>query len=524
MNEQEFIKQAFDSGLNPQQVSQAVQMYRQKQPQGNWLTGTRTSIPGKILEGAGNILSIPSYAIGGMLDEVQQKGVQAFNPLKNPLGIPAAISGIKDKKAVMKELPETFGVDPNSGAGMAIGLTGELLTPGIPIGKAAGAVRSVFRGGKAAKVAKTANVFSRTGAALEEAGARLPLRVLKPSKTQAKVFREATGMTLEEFLQKNPQLIGTGEQSLESVQKIIKPLQKQYNALARSGKPVDAYEFGVALLDKADEIQKGDFSIEAKQVADRMRQQAELFIQQADKTGGNIPIDVVTNTKSTAFGKAGRSLVDPTVLNAQKEVGGVGIDVISKYAPKTKPLGQKLKNYRQFEAIANEQADLGKGNNLFNILTSPGAGAIAGFSQGDTIQDRVRNAAFWFAAGSVVKNPKVIAGSSKGLTTVGKSLQNFGKTGASSTVGKVFSRLPQAVARGTFQSTQSNKVQQEPQVYQPQPKSLQETTPAYKPIIPSAATPDPKKVKPLEYKQPKTIFANKSSFGSTKKVNRGSFY
>jgi hypothetical protein len=229
-----------------------------------------------------------------MLNQAQRALGSEYGQETDATGL-GIIEGIKNKRGVFTEAPESLGIDPNSAAGMAVGFAGELLTPGLPLTK----IANVFRGGKAVNAAQKANVFSRAGKGLEQAGKKLPLRILKPSKTQAKAFRESTGMSLEDFLYQNPKLVGTGEQAFDAVGGVIDPIQKQYNALARSGKPVDAYEFGVALLNKADEIQKNDFSIEAKQVADRIRQQAELFIQQADKSGGNIPIDVVTNTKST---------------------------------------------------------------------------------------------------------------------------------------------------------------------------------------------------------------------------------
>lgn len=100
----------------------------------NYFTEGKKGVGGAV-QAAGNILNLPSYALGGMMDRVQNDGAQALNPLKNPFGIPAAIEGVRDKKPVMQELPETLGIDPNSGLGLATGLAGELATPGIPLGR-----------------------------------------------------------------------------------------------------------------------------------------------------------------------------------------------------------------------------------------------------------------------------------------------------------------------------------------------------------------------------------------------------
>ena len=68
----------------------------------------------------GNVLSIPSYAVGGLLNEIQQG---TFNPVRG------VSQGLAQKQAVQTELPETLGIDPQSPLGLAVGIGGELLTP-----------------------------------------------------------------------------------------------------------------------------------------------------------------------------------------------------------------------------------------------------------------------------------------------------------------------------------------------------------------------------------------------------------
>lgn len=69
-NEQDFIKGAFQSGLNPQQVSQAVRVYRQKQPQRGMIGGIVKGVTQPFVNTAKNI--------GGAGYEVYRAGKSAL--------------------------------------------------------------------------------------------------------------------------------------------------------------------------------------------------------------------------------------------------------------------------------------------------------------------------------------------------------------------------------------------------------------------------------------------------------------
>lgn len=85
--------------------------------------------PLRNIRGAFNLFNVPSYIAGGTLKEynAQRKGeipTTAIHPL-----ITGGYKGLINKTPVFDEAPSALGVDPNSLGGMAIGLTGELLTP-----------------------------------------------------------------------------------------------------------------------------------------------------------------------------------------------------------------------------------------------------------------------------------------------------------------------------------------------------------------------------------------------------------
>lgn len=536
MNEQEFIKRAFTSGLNPQQVSQAVQLYRQKQPQGNWLTGTRTSVPGKIFEAAGNILSIPSYAVGGMMDEFQKKGVGALNPLKNPLGLAGAFSGIKNKEAVIRELPESFGLDPDTGAGLALGFAGELLTPGMPVGKL-GKVANVFRGGKAASRIAKPNVSSNVG---KEMGQRLLTSSYGLNKTDFNSIADAIGVTKEsekmpkvlEYLQ-GLGLTGSHPGSLKKLESITSKIQKDLNKMVKTGTPIDRKAYSDALFNKAAELEKTADDIDTRRIVLGLvdeAQRQEAFANQ----GVGMTDTMLRKTITKSFKGAGDTkMSDPLSSSLKKEVGFSGLDAMETQRPGSKLPGQKLHElYSTLETIG-DKSRTGFGTQVINAfkpgVTTAALGAGVGYSQG---QDPVKSGILGFAGGIAATNPRT-------LNLAGRALSGGLKVNPAISSGfsagmKYARKVPVTVARIgganlTNQQDQQNRAglprqsQQEATRRQqlPLPTSTQPTT--YGSSIPSSAS-SSTKLKPIKYEEPKSVFSNKSTFGKTKKVQRGSFY
>lgn len=125
-----FRQAAKQAGIPSNQIDQAI---AERTGATGWLTGGKQGF-GAVASGVGNVLNLPSYAVGGVLNRGQRALGSKYAQGTDPIGT-GVWDGIKNKRAVMSELPESFNIDPNSAIGMGVGFAGELLTPNIPFGK-----------------------------------------------------------------------------------------------------------------------------------------------------------------------------------------------------------------------------------------------------------------------------------------------------------------------------------------------------------------------------------------------------
>ena len=125
MANEKFIQSARQAGYTDDQINKYI---GKRSGVGGWLTEGKGGLSG-VVNSIANVLNIPSYVVGSALNQ----GQRAFG---SQYGQDSGFfQGIKDKRAVFSELPETLGVDPNSKLGMGIGFAGELLTPELPMMK-----------------------------------------------------------------------------------------------------------------------------------------------------------------------------------------------------------------------------------------------------------------------------------------------------------------------------------------------------------------------------------------------------
>ncbi len=442
-NEQGFRQAAVQQGFSPEQVESYVKQRKSEEKAksrtglSKWLFGERTSIPGMAVEAVGNVLNVPSYAVGGVLNNFQRMGGSKYaqGQQVQPLGF---IEGVKNKRAVMSELPETFGIDPNSAAGMAIGFGGELLTPDLFMGADLAKGLSFARKGTKASPGLFTRVIQKAGEGIEEGGKGLAVRALKPSPSQVKKFEQTSGMSLGDFISQN-NLYGTGRKALEKVEPLIAEQQKVYNSLARSGKLIDPKEYVQSLLKRADEITKNDFSYEAQRVAEGLRGRAKIFQDNATKFKGGIPIEVLTNTKSGAFGSVpGGAMIDPNIYHAGKIAGEEGIKLLDSYAPGSAKVGRNLQALREFRDIASKQRGLGEGSQVFNMFKPSAGGAVVGGMFGG-----IPGAAAGAALSTIGNNPKTLSAAATGGQLIGRGVQRAapqiarGTTRMATTAGRV---------------------------------------------------------------------------------------
>lgn len=416
---------------------------------GNWLTGNAQSIPGKIWNAAGNILNVPSYALGGVM-----KGrTQALQQGKISPGmfsdIRSAFQGIKEKTPVMDELPKMYGLDPNSGAGMALGFGGELLTPNIPL---------LGWLGKGGKVANVASDLSKTSK-LTEIGKDMLLRSYKFSQSDIKKLAENLGATdpatykdiVVGFLQKQKLTGGATQQGMEAVTQSIQPLQNKYNALVKSGKVIDPKIYARQILAQADQIKSNPLStLDELGIAKQLQAEAKRIAG----LKGPITDTMLAAKKSGSFaGVPASKISDPFLMSRQKAMGYAGIQALEEISPGSKQIGQQLKGLRTAQEVIGRTANVGKGTQIINSLKPfvpgatgafvlsggnpliTGAGAIAAtMANNPAIQNKVARATLSFAkrTGStrIQKALKTGLGATKKLFSTGArvSMQSKGQS------------------------------------------------------------------------------------------------
>lgn len=410
---EEFIKKAFESGLSESQVRAAVAERNQRSQQP---VEKEPGLLGKILKNpvVDYTLNAPSYAVGGMLKRSTDEGIQAYNPLKNPFGIPAAIEGLRDKTPVMEELPRALGKDPDSGKGMAIGLIGELLTPD------AGDFALASKVGRKTvdKIsAPIANMFRGVGEQVAESG-------IKVNPGQARKFEKATKKTVGKYIA-DEDLAGN---VAANVAKRIEDLQGQYDDIAlNSGIVVKSDDFGGAV---SRSIAKLDDIIEEDEIGSLQEFAQKLGRKIKSSDGGYDLAELVKK----------RRLLDDRIPESQwaRLFGGQKVSndvkkrmllaelinesasqVVSSAGLTLKEIGKQLMPLYKLEDIVSQQSFLGRGAKLFGLTGLLGAGVGASVS-GGSFEDRLKGAAGGFLLNKAFSNPKLLSTTSKALTKAGE--------------------------------------------------------------------------------------------------------
>lgn len=274
---------------------------------------------------------------------------------------------------------------------------------------------------------RISKITGKTGEMVENVGKDISGHALRPSNSQMSKFEEVSGRPIQSYISEK-KLYGTGKVAAKKADDLIKPLQNEYNSLVRSGEKVDPTIYIQSLKQKAKEIRDSDFSLEASKVANDLDMRAENISKKVTKNGRieKIPIDILTETKSSSFSKVpGGVMGDPTSLHGAKIAGEVGIEVLDKLFPGSAQKGKHLQELRTFKEIAEKQGNLGKGNQLFNLLKPSGGGAtiggILGLGLGNPLLGSLLGAGF----GEAASNPSVLSATSKGFRDVGKNLQSL---------------------------------------------------------------------------------------------------
>jgi hypothetical protein len=453
---------------------------------------------------------VPKFSMGGFAGNV---GKSAFKFGKDIIFAPINLIGLgkglatgetklgdvgksigqsyKDRYGGWDELARSLYFDPISvaadasivagvgGAGVkALGLSDDLARGLSSVSKATDPLRAA---GKATSTLTkpVRNLFAKKDVSgfLDDASSALAKKSLRPSPSQQRDFLDVTGMDIGDYA-RDMNLQGGGAIASKKIEPIINSIRSKYNALARSGKGIDPTSFIDELRKSADDILSKDFSAEAQQVAKNIRARADLMetnsinymIQNKTNT---IPIDILTETKASAFGKVPKgTMQDPTKMHGGKVAGGVGISQLETLAPGTQKLGKTQQAALAFRDIAKQQSGLGKGTQLINLMKPSGSGAVLGGVLGG-----FPGAVAGAGVNMLVNSPGFSSGASKVLhkasnITKNVSLPSMGKVGQ--------------VGRGAYEVAKySRPLTQKSQVVTPktQPKVEQGQQPTYKPTI-----------------------------------------
>lgn len=462
---------------------------------------------------------------------------------------------------------------------------GFILDASVVLGGAGAVVKGVGTAGKLSGVTKVGTALTKAGAAIDpfmqagslaktgivNAGSKLPPRLIGASEnlttrglgnpvTQAKAAKRA-GRSVASFIDE----YDLYDRSPEGAALARRNILNKYDDLAlRSGKQVsmgqimrefeaeiDRLSRGVnGVVSEADRskivelMKRRDMLLEASgatyhspmKAPQKLTLQSDGTLQMqsqaidpalTERFVSSVPINVGTDTLTNFR----RNVIDPDVplsqfaLDAKGSGSAQGVkrsrdivkSAIDSSDERLAKLGKDYGMAKDVEKIYEEAQARGNNRQLFNFTKLGGAG-VGGVLGG------LPGAVTGYIAESVVNDPRSVALQSKSLRATAKTLGSDKAKRAMGATGKVFSlgyssgknlRPFSQVAPRSEQQKYSTKttVQRE-----------KSTSTPFTTIITSPATPDPKKVKPLEYKPPKSVFSNKSAFGSTKKVQRGSFY
>jgi hypothetical protein len=434
------------SGAKPPTQEQADNIFKaaglrsasSSQPSVDKESGVMSKVSG-IGKTALKIADLPSQIIGGQLDAFNKKREGTYQTPSKMVQMPGtkkqvdigkmfntlfpgfydAYRGVKDNKSVMQQLPETFGVDPNSGAGLALGFAGEIATPD------AGDAIAATKLGK--------QILNLPGKKVKEFTEGVAERVatsgIKVNPTQGKKFYDAVKKTVGRYVIDE----GLAGDVANNVGSAIQKFQGEYDDIAlRSMVRVDSKSFGKA-VQKA--ISQLDVDIQEKEIKALKKFAKKLGSSIKNQDGGIDLSDLVkkrrlldeqipSNQWARLFaGESVNKLVKQRLL-LQELINESVSGVTSSSGLKLSELGQKLKGLYKLDDIIERQSFLGQGTKMFGITDLLAMLGGAGATQGDW-KDRLMGAGIALGMNKVASNPRVLGAGSKMTMKAGETSQSI---------------------------------------------------------------------------------------------------
>jgi len=227
--------------------------------------------------------------------------------------------------------------------------------------------------GKVSRTAKIGQKVKWLGKILETGGKKIGTKSLGATGLEMQKFEDVTKVPLEEFMAKENLYGITRTAILKKVQAKIALLQKQYDKLVKTEKPVDVTEYSNSLRNEAKRMKDSSLHEADYGVAEALIAKADFIDAQAKATKGLVPSKIMANTKRSAFGKVNPStMADAAAVSANKIAGGLAIEFLNKTAPGSAVVGKRLEVLRAFEKVVNKRRLSGRGGKL----VSPAMGSI----------------------------------------------------------------------------------------------------------------------------------------------------
>lgn len=534
VNEQQFIDGAFKAGLNPQQVSQAVKVYRQKNPPksvggfignvarsgGRAIGGIASAVLNPV-ETAKNVVNTSSGAL-----QLLQPGEQGQEQYARDLG-----KFYKDRYGGLDKIANTLYNDP---VGAALDVSTVLGGAGS-LAKGVGAVTKTGEIGQFGRALTTASELtdpfqlagkgigratSGTRGKLGSALASESENILTRGMGNPATLKKAKGVspiTMDELFRK----YNTYDRSPEAFQAGAKAAGTQVKSMLRDA-PVSIET--KAILDRFDaEIAKlaeeARTSSKSRLAMEELASRKQMFldgIQQEGATPLYNDAAKVYEIKSNFQGDVAPSTFGMPSQDVGKNLGTTKayktlLSGIEEKAPGIKNLGREQSALLKLKDMAESQAARGAAKQNINFSRMGGAG-VGGILGG------IPGAIGGYAAEQVANSPQFLAGASKAMK-IGSKVVGGVKlpSRVTNTVGNVY-RAGKAgrmlnVNQGELRSSKASQTQQ--------------PSPAKNVTYPSSISgmsvnkQIPSVTKEIKFKLPKNTFKNKSAFGKSFKLKSG---
>jgi hypothetical protein len=292
------------------------------------------------------------------------------------------------------------------------------------------------------------SVFKKVGGAVIEKGDDLALRAIRPSPSQQQRFLQKTGQEIKDFAIEK----GLFKKGVEQSDELIAPIQAQFDDIAKNSNLKISSQMVVNKFDEAIGFLRSIPVSKLHTLADALEENKALFMKQYGKAG-SIGADVLTQIRKNvdsiipksawtkepldqAVNSFTRSAYQEAIQQAADEAG------MTAGGKSLKELGQELSKLYSFREIAAAQQYLGQGSLPVGIVKALGLVAGGGFgaTQGNSLEERVRNAAIGAGLVSMANNPKVISFVTKQLLKNGDIISKLPEKQKAKFVTEVFRR------------------------------------------------------------------------------------